>query len=81
MKPGDLIRFVRNPPPNSRDTGIWVYEYGLIVNVDKESRTISVLSGKDVINVRDEWCSLAREDKRDFIDDLAERYLKSEVGS
>ena len=81
MKPGDLIRFVRNPPPNSRDTGIWVYEYGLVVNVDKESRTISVLSGKDVINVRGEWCSLANETERDFIDDLAERYLNSEVGS
>ena len=81
MKEGDIIRFVRNAPVNPQDTGIWVYEYGLLVNFDRQRNIISVLCGKEVINVRGEWCSLANETERDFIDDLAERYLKSEMGS
>ncbi len=80
MKKGDIVRFVRNAPANSYDTAIFVYEYGLVVNFDKRKNVFSVLCGKDVINVKGEWCSLAKEE-RDFIDDLAERNLKSEVGS
>ena len=81
MKAGDIIRFVRNPPENAHTTGIWTYEYGLVLKHDQRTKLISVLSGKDVINVKDEWCSLAKEDCKDFIDELAERHLKNEMGS
>lgn len=74
MKCGDIIRFVRTPPMNPYDTGIWSYEYGLLIRFDKRLKKALIFSNDRVIHVESDWCSVA-EDEKDFIDDLAERSL------
>lgn len=72
MKRGDIIRFVRTPPANPYDTGIWSYEYGLLIRFDKRLKKVLILSNDQIISAESDWCSIAEEEK-DFIDDLAER--------
>lgn len=79
MSQGQIVRFVRNPPEDNQ-TGIWMYEYGLLVEVHEHTKSAIILCKEEVLTVNSNWCSPASE-KRDFIDDLAESAAKSEVGS
>ena len=79
MSQGQIVRFVRNPPEDNM-TGIWTYEYGLLVEVHEKGRSATVLCEGEVLTVDSSWCSLTGE-TRDFIDDLAESAKKSEMGS
>ena len=80
MHKGDIVRFARGAPSNPQHTGIWTYEYGLVLGLDERLKTVTVWSGRDIIDVGSEWCSIA-EEKQDFIDELVERYKNSEVGN
>lgn len=77
MSKGQIVRFVRNPPRDNM-TGIWTYEYGLLVDVHEHSRFAVILCRDEVLKVDANWCTPAGE-SRDFIDDLAESAMKHEV--
>tara|TARA_B100000242_G_C43002998_1_gene466047 strand:- start:684 stop:935 length:252 start_codon:yes stop_codon:yes gene_type:complete len=79
LSKGQIVRFVRNPPEDNM-TGIWTYEYGLLVDIQAHRRSATVLCEGEVLIVDSSWCSLTGE-TRDFIDDLAESAKKSEMGS
>ena len=80
LSTGQIVRFVRNPPEHGM-TGIWTYEYGLLLELHEQVRTAIVLDMfEEIVSVNSNWCSPA-SDAKDFIDDLAESALKNEVGS
>ena len=79
MKMGDVVRFTRDGPASPYDSGIWYFEYGLILEVGKND-TVLILANDEIVEAHSGWCMLAEDEKYEFIDKLIERYT-CEVGS
>ena len=52
---GDMVIFCSNPPEDIDHCNIWQWSVGLVVDVNKETRDVHILSEGKVHVVKDEW--------------------------